>query len=104
MSKSRSQFKTIDVYIVSFPKNIRDILEKLRKTIKETAPQAQEIISYGIPTFDLNRKHLVHLAAYKKHIGFYPTPSGIEKFKKELTPFKTRKGTVQFPLDKPDSV
>jgi uncharacterized protein YdhG (YjbR/CyaY superfamily) len=101
MAMSRSQFKTVDEYIAGFPKNIRDVLEELRRIIRESAPEAEETISYGIPTFDLNGKHLVHFAAYKSHVGFYPTSSGIKAFKKELSPFKTSKGTVQFPLDKP---
>jgi uncharacterized protein YdhG (YjbR/CyaY superfamily) len=101
MVTSRSQFKTIDEFIASFPKNVRDVLEELRRAIRESAPGAEETISYGIPTFDLNGKHLVHFSAYKSHVGFYPTSSGIEAFKKELSPFKTSKGTVKFPLGKP---
>ncbi|NWG10295.1 DUF1801 domain-containing protein [Candidatus Bathyarchaeota archaeon] len=101
MAASKSQYKTINEYIVRFPKNVRDVLEKLRRVIRESAPEAEETISYGIPTFDLNGKHLVHFAAYKNHVGFYPTPSPIEAFKKELSSFKTSKGTVQFPFDKP---
>lgn len=101
MAMSRSQFKTIDEYIAKFPKSVRDVLEELRQVIRESAPKAEETISYGIPTFDLKGKHLVHFAAYKNHVGFYPTSSGIKAFKKELSPFKTSKGTVQFPLDKP---
>lgn len=98
---SKGQFKTIDEFIASFPKNVRDILEELRRVIRESAPGAEETISYGIPTFDLDGRHLVHFSAYKNHVGFYPTSSGIEAFKKELSPFKTSKGTVQFPLDRP---
>lgn len=98
---SRRQFRTIDEFIASFPKNVRIVLEELRRVIKESAPEAEETISYGIPTFDLNGKHLVHFSAYKSHVGFYPTSSGIEALKKELSPFKTGRGTVQFPLDKP---
>jgi len=101
MAMSKSQFKTIDEYIASFPRKVGDVLEELRRVIKESAPKAEETISYGIPTFDLNGRHLVHFAAYKNHVGFYPTSSGIEAFKKELSPFKTSKGTVQFPLDQP---
>jgi len=96
-----SQFKTTDEYIAKFPKNVRAVLEELRRVIRESAPKAEETISYGIPTFDLYGRHLVHFAAYKNHVGFYPTSSGIKAFKKELSPFKTSKGTVQFPLDKP---
>jgi len=100
MATSNKQYKTMDEYIVQFPKNVRDVLEELRQVIKEVAPNAEETIDYGIPTFKFNG-NLVHFAAFKNHIGFYPTPSGIEAFKKELTTFKQSKGTVQFPLDKP---
>ena len=100
MATSRSQFKTMDEYIAKFPKNVRDVLEELRRVIRESAPKAEETINYGMPTFNLNG-NMVHFAAYKNHIGFYPTPSAIETFKKELTPFKQAKGSVQFPLNKP---
>jgi uncharacterized protein YdhG (YjbR/CyaY superfamily) len=76
-------------------------LEKIRQTIKKAAPGATEAIAYQMPTIRLNGKNLVHFAAFKHHIGFYPTPSGIEPFKKELSPYKRSKGTVQFPPDKP---
>ena len=98
---SGRQFKTVDEFVASFPKNVRTVLEELRRVIGDSAPGAEETISYGIPTFDLNGKHLVHFSAYKSHVGFYPTSSGIEAFRKELSPFKTSRGTVQFPLDKP---
>ncbi len=94
------QVKTIDEYISMFPDNVQNILEKLRQTIKESAPGAEEAISYQIPTFKLNG-NLVHFAAFKNHIGFYPTSSGIEAFKKELSQYKGAKGSVQFPIDKP---
>ena len=92
--------KTIDTYIANSPKDIQPILEKVRATIRKAAPKAEEIINYGIPTFTLDG-NLVHFAGFKNHIGFYPTPSGIEKFKKELSLYKGAKGSVQFPLDKP---
>ena len=95
------QFRTIDEYIKIFPMNIQSILEKMRQTIKEAAPGAVESISYQMPTFKLNGKNLVHFAAFKNHIGFYPVPSGIEAFKKELSPYKQGKGSIQFPIDKP---
>ncbi len=98
---SRRQFKTVDEYIGSFPKNVADVLEELRRVIRELAPEAEETISYGIPTFDLKGRHLVHFAAFKNHVSFFPTSSGVEAFKKELAPYKISKGTVQFPLDKP---
>ncbi len=94
------KFKTVDEYLSSLPANTKNILKELRKTIKQAAPQAEELISYNMPAFKLNGM-LVYYAAYKEHIGFYPTPSGIEAFKKELSVYKGAKGTVQFPLDKP---
>ncbi len=77
------------------------MLEELRTVIKETAPGATEMISYAIPTFDLNGHHLVHFAGYAKHIGFYPIPSALETFEEELRPYKHGKGSAQFPLGKP---
>lgn len=93
------QYTTIDEYIASFPANIQSILQKMRQAIHEAAPEATEAISYRMPTFKLNG-NLVHFAAFKNHIGFYPSPSGIEQFKTELSPYKWSKGAVQFPLDK----
>ena len=90
----------IDEYIAGFPNAIQDLLRKIRSTIKQAAPQAQEKIAYRIPTFTLNG-NLVHFAAFKKHIGFYPTASGIERFKQELSAYNGAKGSVQFPLDRP---
>ncbi len=95
------QFKTIDEYIKTFPEDVQSILEKMRQTIRQTAPEAVEAISYQMPTFKLNGKNLVHFASYKNHIGFYQTSSGIEAFKKELSPYKGAKGSVQFPLKEP---
>ena len=92
--------KTIDEYIASSPKDVQAILKKIRETVKKAAPDAEETINYGIPTFTL-KGNLVHFAAFKTHIGFYPTPSGIEKFKKELSVYEGAKGSVKFPLDKP---
>lgn len=88
----------IDNYISAFSPDIQKILQEIRSLIKELAPRATETISYGIPTFDLGGKHLVHFAAFKKHIGFFPTPSPIPHFQKELTKYKTSKGTIQFSL------
>ena len=104
MAKSKKKLKTVDEYIAAFPKEVQDVLEKIRSTIRESAPKSEEAISYGIPAFILNGRGLVYFAAWKNHIGFYPTPSGIEAFKKELAPFKQEKGSVQFPLDKPISI
>ena len=92
--------QNIDTYIAGFPEDVQAILQKIRTTIQEVAPEATEAISYQMPTFKLNG-NLVHFAAYKNHIGFYPTPSGIEEFEKELSKYKGAKGSVQFPLDKP---
>ncbi|RJP47709.1 MAG: hypothetical protein C4583_16290 [Anaerolineaceae bacterium] len=96
----KSTYTTIDEYIVTFPKDIQVVLQKIRATIRKAAPQAEEAISYQMPTFKLHG-NLVHFAAFKSHIGFYPVPSGIEKFKKELSAYKGAKGSVQFPLDRP---
>ena len=92
--------QNVDEYISCFPKDVQAKLEKLRATIREAAPEAEEKISYQMPTFALEG-NLVHFAAYKKHIGFYPTPSGIKKFKEKLSAYKGAKGSVQFPLDEP---
>ena len=96
----KKRFQNIDDYIGTFPKGIQDILEKIRQTIRDAAPKAKESISYQMPTFKLNG-NLVHFAAFQKHIGFYPTPLGVEKFKEELSQYKTSKGAIQFPLNKP---
>lgn len=90
---------TIDEYIAQFSPDRQAILQSLRNVIRETAPDAGEKISYGMPTFTLNG-NLVHFAAYKNHIGFYPTPSGIEAFKEKLSAYKSSKGAVQFPIGK----
>ncbi len=92
--------KTIEEYIALYPQETQKILEQIRATIKKAAPKAEETINYGIPTFKLNG-NLVHFAAYKQHIGFYPAPSGITAFKKELSVYKGAKGSVQFPLNQP---
>ncbi len=93
--------KNIDEYIASFPEEIQAMLEQIRATISKVAPTAEEAIKYAIPTFVLNGRNLVHFAAFKNHIGFYPTPTGIESFQKELSKYKQGKGSVQFPLDEP---
>ena len=99
-NKTRQHFKDIDEYIKTFPDEIQGILQKFRQVIRKAAPKATEAISYQMPTFKLNG-NLVHFAAFKDHIGFYPVPSGIEAFRKELEPYITGKGTIRFPLDKP---
>jgi uncharacterized protein YdhG (YjbR/CyaY superfamily) len=100
MREKESTPQTIDEYIAGFPEHIREILEKVRATIREAAPGAEETIKYEMPTFMLNG-NLVYFAAFKNHIGFYPIPSGVEEFKDDLAGYKTGKGSVQFPLDKP---
>jgi uncharacterized protein YdhG (YjbR/CyaY superfamily) len=100
MEGKKTGFTSIDEYIATFPEEIQKILEEIRATIKAAAPDAEEKISYQMPTFAL-KGNLVHFAAFKNHIGFYPVPTGIEKFKKELSVYEGAKGSVQFPLDKP---
>ena len=90
--------RNIDEYIAGFPQGVQEILTKIRLTIRKAAPDAEETISYRMPTFAL-KGNLVHFAAFKKHIGFYPTPTGIEKFKNELSVYEGAKGSVRFPLD-----
>jgi uncharacterized protein YdhG (YjbR/CyaY superfamily) len=97
---NRKQFKTVDEYIESFPKDIQDILRKIRTAIKAAIPDSEEKISYQMPTFYKNG-NLVHYAVFKNHIGFYPTPSAIQSFKKEISKYKWAKGSVQFPIEKP---
>jgi uncharacterized protein YdhG (YjbR/CyaY superfamily) len=92
---------SIDAYISTFPSDIQTILEQVRAVIQKTAPDAEEKISYGMPTYTLNNVNLVHFAAFKSHIGFYPTPVGMDTFKNDLAGYKTGKGSVQFPLDQP---
>jgi uncharacterized protein YdhG (YjbR/CyaY superfamily) len=100
MTTKQTTPKDIDEYIARYPEDIQEILEKIRMTIREAAPEADERISYQIPTFALEG-NLVHFAAYKNHIGFYPTPSGIEEFEEELSFYVGGKGSVKFPLDNP---
>lgn len=91
--------KSIDEYIAGFPREVQEILGQIRMTIRRAAPDAEEAIKYRIPTFVLNG-NLVHFAAFKNHVGFYPTPSGIQAFKDELSRYEGAKGSVQFPLDR----
>ena len=100
MRTRRTASKNIDEYIAGFPQDVQAILEKVRRTIRKAAPEAEETINYQIPTFTLEG-NLVHFAAFEQHIGFYPTPSGIEKFKEELSVYEGAKGSVRFPLDEP---
>ena len=94
---NRAAAATIDEYIAGFPAETQKVLEELRALIKAIAPDATETISYAIPTFDLNGRHLVHFAGFAKHIGFYPMPSGMEAFKEELKPYKQREGLGAVP-------
>lgn len=100
MISSSTKIETIDAYIQTFPKGIQEKLEKIRETIKKVSLGATEKIAYGIPTFFLYG-NLVHFAAFKDHISFFPASSGVSKFSKELNIYKTSKGTIQFPLDMP---
>lgn len=90
----------IDEYISAFPEEVRGLLQQIRSVIRKAAPGAEEAIRYAMPTFILNG-NLVHFAGFKHHIGFYPAPTGVEAFKTELSRYKTGKGSVQFPLDRP---
>ena len=100
MSEVQRIPKDIDQYIKLFPVEIQSILEKVRQIIRATAPDVEEKISYQIQTYAL-KGNLVHFAAYKNHVGFYPTPSGIDAFKEELSKYEVSKGSVKYPLDKP---
>ena len=96
-----TQITTADEYIVSFPKEVQQLMEQVRSTIKQAAPEAEETISYGMPAYKTNGKPLVYFAAFKNHIGFYATPTGHAEFAEELSKYKQGKGSVQFPLNKP---
>jgi uncharacterized protein YdhG (YjbR/CyaY superfamily) len=98
--ESKRKIKTVDEYIASFPKNVQSILQELRQVIRETAPEAEEVISYNMPAFKQDGI-LVWYAAFKNHIGFFPKMAAIEAFKKELSSYEVSKGTIRFPLDKP---
>ncbi|WNS46304.1 DUF1801 domain-containing protein [Paenibacillus sp. MMS20-IR301] len=100
MEDNKSTLETIDQYIAAFEPEVRELLQKVREVIQEAAPEAVEKISYQMPTFFLH-KNLVHFAAFKNHIGFYPAPQGIEAFKEELAKYKGAKGSVQFPIHEP---
>ena len=100
MKTAKPTSKDVDRFIAKYPADVQEILNKVRETIRKAAPGAEETINYGIPTFQLNG-NLVHFSGFKTHIGFYPTPSGIEKFKKELSRYEGAKGSVKFPLNQP---
>jgi uncharacterized protein YdhG (YjbR/CyaY superfamily) len=98
--KNMKAYKTVEEYIAAYPKTSQTLLKQMRTIIKKAAPKADETISYGIPTFKLGGKNLVHFGAFEKHIGFYPGPAGITAFKKELVGYTTTKGAIQLPLNK----
>jgi uncharacterized protein YdhG (YjbR/CyaY superfamily) len=100
MKTDQTTPKTIDDYIAGFPPDVRVILQKLRATIRKAAPGAEEAIKYRLPTFVLSG-NLVHFGAFKKHIGFYATPTGNKQFREEVSAYEGAKGSVQFSLDKP---
>lgn len=92
------KYDTVDEYINSFPRDTQLVLKKIRSIVKNLAPDAKETMSYGMPGYKLNGKALVYFAGWKEHVGFYPTPNGMEAFDKDLDKYKTGKGTAQFPL------
>ncbi len=101
MNHSARKSSSVEEYIKGFPAEIQDLLEEIRKIIREKAPQAVEGIAYGMPAYKLGGRPMVYFAGHKKHIGFYATPSGHNAFSKELMGYRQGKGSVQFPLDKP---
>jgi uncharacterized protein YdhG (YjbR/CyaY superfamily) len=100
MNDIPTTYQSIDDYITGFPDKVQAILRQIRQLVRDLAPEAEEGISYQMPTFKLHGP-LVYFGAYKSHIGFYPTPSGTEKFQEELAPYKSGKGSIRFPLDQP---
>ena len=101
MKSKKVGFSSIDEYIASFPEDVQKIMRQLRKTIKAAAPQAEEKISYQMPTFTLNGAYLVYFAGWKTHIAFYGAPRGNAEFKEDLSAYETGQGTLKFPLHKP---
>ncbi len=101
MPTKSKNISPVDDYIAQFSPEVQEKLQKVREVIAACAPDAQQVMSYGIPTFDLQKKHLVHFAAFKKHIGLFPGPEAIEVFKSQLAGYKTSKGTIQFLFDEP---
>ena len=100
MDATSTKFRTVDEYLAGFPPSTKKMMQELRTAIKQAAPEAEEVISYNMPAYKL-KGVLVYFAGYKGHIGFYPLPSAIEAFKKELAAYEQSKGTVRFPLDEP---
>ena len=101
MTTEKKRFQTVEEYIESFPDDVRPVLEQVRKTIREAAPDAVEAISYQIPTFKLGGRYLVYFSGWKNHISLYPMPAVTEALDEELTPYKSGRGTLKFPLQKP---
>jgi uncharacterized protein YdhG (YjbR/CyaY superfamily) len=101
MEGNKVRFTSIDEYIAAFPEETQKLLQELRSTIKASAPEAEEKITYQMPTFDLNGRHLVHFSAWKHHIGLYPIPAGNEAFEKEISQYRSAKSALNFPIDKP---
>ena len=101
MSTNQTAPATIDAYIAAFPPEVQALLQQIRQVIHNTIPNLGETISYGMPTFTLNGKYLVYIAAYKKHIGLYPAPTGVEEFQEAVSQYGAGKGTLKFPLDQP---
>jgi len=99
--RTKQTAENIDEYIAGFPKDVQEILQRVRSTIKEAAPEAEETISYQIPTFNLKGRYLIYFAGYKNHIGVYPAPHGDEELEAEMAAYRSGKGTVKFALDKP---
>jgi len=100
MKGPKEEYKTIDEYIATFPKNVQSALQELRQVIRETAPEAKEAISYQMPAFRLNGI-LVYFAAFKDHVSFFPTSSAVEAFKEKLSSYEISKGTIRFPINEP---
>lgn len=101
MKSKKVAFKSMDEYIGTFPEDVQKILEELRRTIKAAAPEAEETISYNIPTFKMNGRYLIYFAGWKNHISLYPIPIGSEAFNKQISKYAEGKGTLKFPIDKP---
>ncbi len=97
----RDRYATIDEYIASFPQDVQEKLRGIRAAIRRAAPEAEEAIRYGIPTFRLDGTNLVHFAAFRNHLSFFPTSSGVEYFREDLSSYTISKGTIQIPLDVP---
>ena len=101
MTPAAAEPGVVDAYVAGFAEPTRGVLAELRDLVRAAIPEATETMAYGIPTFDLHGKHVVHVAGYARHVGLYPTPSGMEAFEAELAPYRSGKGTARFPLDAP---